>query len=231
MALITYYWIKSMKKSFLRLIALTTLLIASTISLQACLFPVVAGGMVGGAMVYVDRRPVSVVAIDRGLQLEIDSFILQKFGSRVHVNVNVYNQKVLLTGETRTEDDKTQIEAAVKERRNIKNLVNEIQVGPLSAVTARVADSSLYALIKGKFVATTDIPSNSMKIVVEAGKVYLMGLTTELEAKAASVVASQVSSNIKEVVALFDIISEEERDRLDKERSQESSAGGPRKAQ
>lgn len=220
-----------MKKNFFKFVVLASLVTSTAISLQGCLFPVVAGGMVGGAMVYVDRRPVSVVAIDRGLQLEIESFILQKYGSRVHVNVNVYNQKVLLTGETRTEDDKSQIEAAVKERRNIKNLVNEIQVGPLSSVTARVSDSSLYALIKGKFVATTDIPSNSMKIVVEAGKVYLLGLATELEAKAAAVVASQVSSNVKEVVKLFDIISDEERDRLDKERMGESQSGGPRKAQ
>ena len=220
-----------MKKNFFKFVVLASLVTSTAISLQGCLFPVVAGGMVGGAMVYVDRRPVSVVAIDRGLQLEIESFILQKYGSRVHVNVNVYNQKVLLTGETRTEDDKSQIEAAVKERRNIKNFVNEIQVGPLSSVTARVSDNSLYALIKGKFVATTDIPSNSMKIVVEAGKVYLLGLATELEAKAAAVVASQVSSNVKEVVKLFDIISDEERDRLDKERMGESQSGGPRKAQ
>jgi osmotically-inducible protein OsmY len=220
-----------MKKNFFKFVVLASLVTSTAISLQGCLFPVVAGGMVGGAMVYVDRRPVSVVAIDRGLQLEIESFILQKYGNRVHVNVNVYNQKVLLTGETRTEDDKSQIEAAVKERRNIKNFVNEIQVGPLSSVTARVSDNSLYALIKGKFVATTDIPSNSMKIVVEAGKVYLLGLATELEAKAAAVVASQVSSNVKEVVKLFDIISDEERDRLDKERMGESQSGGPRKAQ
>ncbi len=220
-----------MKKNFFKFVVLASLVTSTAISLQGCLFPVVAGGMVGGAMVYVDRRPVAVVAIDRGLQLEIESFILQKYGSRVHVNVNVYNQKVLLTGETRTEDDKSQIEAAVKERRNIKNFVNEIQVGPLSSVTARVSDNSLYALIKGKFVATTDIPSNSMKIVVEAGKVYLLGLATELEAKAAAVVASQVSSNVKEVVKLFDIISDEERDRLDKERMGESQSGGPRKAQ
>ena len=220
-----------MKKNFFKFVVLASLVTSTAFSLQGCLFPVVAGGMVGGAMVYVDRRPVSVVAIDRGLQLEIESFILQKYGNRVHVNVNVYNQKVLLTGETRTEDDKSQIEAAVKERRNIKNFVNEIQVGPLSSVTARVSDSSLYALIKGKFVATTDIPSNSMKIVVEAGKVYLLGLATELEAKAAAVVASQVSSNVKEVVKLFDIISDEERDRLDKERMGESQSGGPRKAQ
>lgn len=220
-----------MKKIFFKFVVLASLVTSTAFSLQGCLFPVVAGGMVGGAMVYVDRRPVSVVAIDRGLQLEIESFILQKYGSRVHVNVNVYNQKVLLTGETRTEDDKSQIEAAVKERRNIKNFVNEIQVGPLSSVTARVSDSSLYAIIKGKFVATTDIPSNSMKIVVEAGKVYLMGLATELEAKAAAVVASQVNSNVKEVVKLFDIISDEERDRLDKERMGESQSGGPRKAQ
>ena len=64
-------------------------------------------------------------------------------------------------------------------------------------------------------MATTDIPSNSMKIVVEAGRVYLLGLVTELEAKAAATVASSSSSSVKEVIKFFDIISEEEKARLD----------------
>jgi osmotically-inducible protein OsmY len=54
-----------------------------------------------------------------------------------------------------------------------------------------------------------------MKIVVEAKKVYLMGMVTELEAKAAATVASRSSDSIKEVVKLFDIISEEEKRKLD----------------
>jgi osmotically-inducible protein OsmY len=54
-----------------------------------------------------------------------------------------------------------------------------------------------------------------MKIVVEAGRVYLLGIATDTEAKAAAVVTSKSSNGIKEVNKLFDIISEDEKKRLD----------------
>jgi osmotically-inducible protein OsmY len=63
-------------------------------------------------------------------------------------------------------------------------------------------------------LATSDVPINSMKITVESGSVYLMGITTELESKAAATVTSKSSNSIKQVVKLFDIITEEEKQKL-----------------
>ena len=154
-------------------------------ALQGCL-PLAATGVAGTAMVLNDRRPVGVTTIDRGVQLEVESLIEKKYSENVHINVNVYNQKVLLTGEARTEQIKEAINADVKGNRNIKTLINEIQVGALSSASSRVSDASLYSLIKGKLVITSGVPSNSMKIVVEQGRVYLLGLATELEAKTAA---------------------------------------------
>ena len=83
-----------------------------------------------------------------------------------------------------------------------------------SSTSSRLSDSSLFTLVKAKLITTSDVPTNSIKITVEAGSVYLMGITTELEAKAAATVASKSSSSIKQVVKLFDIISEEEKKKL-----------------
>lgn len=207
-----------MRNRFLKISLVISLASISTLGLNGC-FPIIATGMVGSAMVLADRRPVSVSTIDRGLQLEIESSITQKFGNSAHVNVNVYNQKVLLTGEATTASVRSQIEDEAKKSKNIKSLANEIHVGFLSSMSSRVSDSSLYTLIKAKLIATSDVPSNSMKIVVEGGRVYLMGLVTPLEAKAATSVVSKSSDSIKEVIALFDLISEEERARLDSQSS------------
>ena len=49
----------------------------SLISLSGC-FLLVAGGVTQAALVLGDRRPVSVVTLDRGIQLEVDSLISQK---------------------------------------------------------------------------------------------------------------------------------------------------------
>jgi len=182
-------------------------------NLTGC-FPLIVGGMTETALVLGDRRSVSVVTLDRGIQLEVDSIITQKFQDNVHVNVNVFNQKVLLTGEATTQNLKEQVQNAISPIKNIKNIVNEIQISVPSSTSSRLSDSSLFTLVKAKLITTSDVPTNSIKITVEAGSVYLMGITTELEAKAAATVASKSSSSIKQVVKLFDIISEEEKKKL-----------------
>ena len=185
----------------------------SLTSLSGC-FLLVAGGVTQVALVLGDRRPVSVVTLDRGIQLEVDSIISQKFKDDVHVNVNVFNQKILLTGEAKTPELKDQIQKTLAPVKNIRSIVNEIQIGMPSSTSSRLSDSSLFTLVKTKLLATTDVPTNSIKITVEAGSVYLMGITTELEAKAAATVASKSSSSVKQVVKLFDIITEEEKKKL-----------------
>lgn len=190
------------------------LVICLSMLLHACL-PIVAGGIAGSALVLGDRRPVSVVTIDRGLQLQIDAELSKKYGDTVHVNVNVYNQKVLLTGETNTQQLKTQIEDQIKSLKNVKTIANEISIGPFSSTASRVSDTSVFTVVRARLIATSDVPSNSIKVIVENGKVYLLGITTELEAKATAVVTSKSSSSIKEVIKLFDIISEEDKRRLD----------------
>lgn len=203
-----------MKNKLIKSLCLITVAMSTTL-LSACL-PVLATGMVGGAMVVADRRPTSVITVDRGLQLEVESMLQKKYGANSHINVNVYNQKVLLTGEVPFKNILQEIEAQLKDFKNIKPpLINELKVETVSSTSTRISDSSLYALIKGKLVATTDVPSNSMKIVVENGRVYLLGIATELEAKAAGVVASKSSDSIKEVNKYFDIITEEEKRKIE----------------
>jgi osmotically-inducible protein OsmY len=119
-----------------------------------------------------------------------------------------------LTGEASTQAIKDQIQSSAAKVKNIHTLVNEIQVAPPSSVGSRLSDSSLFTLVKAKLLATSDVPNNSMKITVESGSVYLMGITTEFESKAAATVTSKSSNSIKQVVKLFDIITEEEKQKL-----------------
>jgi osmotically-inducible protein OsmY len=178
-------------------------------------FPIIAGTGIYSAMVLADRRPISVTTLDRGIQLELDASINNKVGSNAHINVNVFNQKVLLTGEVPNETYKDLAFREASQQENVKKVFNELKITGISSTEDRLLDTSLYGLIKTKFVATTDIPSNSMKIIVEAKRVYLMGVVTELEAKAAATVASRASDSVSEVIRLMDIISEEEKKKLD----------------
>lgn len=203
-----------MKNRIKNIAFISGLFVALSGAIQGCA-PIVVVGATSGAMVLGDRRPIAIQTIDRGLQIEVESSINKKFGDDVHVNVNVYNQKVLVTGEAKTAEIKAQITEDLKSFKNMKSYYNEVQVGPISSVSSRVADTSTFTMIKANLVATSDVPSNSMKIVVENGRVYLLGILTEQEAKAAGVVTSKSSSSIKEVNKYFDIVSQNEAVKLE----------------
>ena len=182
-------------------------------TLTGC-FPLVAGGMAGGALVIADRRNPGTQAIDRGIQLEAESFLIKKYGDNLHVNVSVFNRRVLLTGEVRTEQLKAEVAASVKNMKNVTEVFNELVAAPLSSLSARANDTYLTTRIKSVFVATEGVPSNSMKVVTEASKVYLMGIVTESEANRAVAIAREVPG-VKQVTKVFDLISEADKRRLD----------------
>jgi osmotically-inducible protein OsmY len=182
-------------------------------ALSGC-FPLVAGGMAGGAMVIADRRNPGTQAIDRGIQLEAESFLIKNYGDNIHVNVTVFNRRVLLTGEVRTEDLKLEVANKVKAMKNVADVYNELVAAPLSALTARANDSYLTTRIKGSLIAQEGVPSNSMRVVTEASKVYLMGIVTDAVAERAVNIARSVPG-VKQVTKVFDLISEADKRRLD----------------
>lgn len=200
---------KQLKRQTLKLIALG----AGAGALTGC-FPLVAGGMAGGALVIADRRNPGTQAIDRGIQLEAESFLTKKYGDNIHVNVSVFNRRVLLTGETRTDAIKSSVEADIKNMKNVTTVFNEMVPAPISGLSARANDSYLTTRIKGAFVATEGVPSNSMKVITEASKVYLMGIVTDAEANRAVEIARSVPG-VKQVTKVFDLISEADKKRLD----------------
>jgi len=65
-------------------------------------------------------------------------------------------------------------------------------------------------------VFTEKLPSNSMAIVAEGSSVYLMGILTQGEADLAKKIASN-TSGVKDVYVYFDIISDAEKARLEKQ--------------
>jgi osmotically-inducible protein OsmY len=194
-------------------------IVALSAQLISGCFPIVAGGMAGGAMVAADRRSPGVQAIDRGIQLETESSLIKAYGDNAHINASVFNHRVLLTGETRTEELKAEIEQKVKNMKNVKEVVNELVAAPLSGFSARANDTYLTTRVKSAFIANEGVPSNSMRIVTEASKVYLMGIVTDAEANKAVEIARQISG-VKQVTKVFDIISESDKRRLDGQNKQ-----------
>lgn len=189
------------------------LLIASQVTACGVL---AVGGVVAGATVAADRRTPGVQAIDKGIELEAGGALAKKFGDNAHINVTSFNQKVLLTGEVKDADIKGEAGAYVKAMKNARSVFNELIIGPNSSYTARANDSYLESKIKTQMIFTDQLPSNSMAIVAEGSSIYLMGILTQSEADLAKKIASN-TNGVKDVYAYFDIISQDEKLRLEKQ--------------
>ena len=183
-------------------------------ALAACGILVV-GGVAGSAAVMADRRSPGVQAIDVGMEYEAGNKLSQMFGDNAHINVTAFNQKVLLTGEVKDESMKAEAGKYVSSLKNARAVFNELVVGPNSEYSARANDAYLASKIKTQMIFTNNLPSNSMNIIAEGTNVYLMGILTQSEAEEAKKIASN-TSGVKEVYAYFDIISNEEKTRLEK---------------
>ena len=174
------------------------------------------GGVVAGASVMADRRTPAVQAIDKGIELEAGNALVKRYGDDARINVTSFNQKVLLTGEAKDADIKGQAGAYVKAMKNARSVFNELVIGPNSTYTARANDTFLESKIKTQMIFTDKLPSNSMAIVAEGSSVYLMGILTQNEAAIAKKVTSNIDG-VKDVYAYFDIISDAEKTRLEKQ--------------
>ena len=98
--------------SFLKLVLAITI----TAQLSAC-GVIAIGGVTASAVVMADRRSPGVQAIDKGIELEAGSALSKRFGDNAHINVASFNQKVLLTGEAKDVDIKTEAGAYAAENR------------------------------------------------------------------------------------------------------------------
>ena len=92
---------------------------------------------------------------------------------------------------------------------NVKSVVNELAVMPVTSVSSRSGDLVVTGKIKASLIDSRDLFANAFKVVTERNTAYVMGRVTQREADSATNVIRNVSG-VNKVVRLFEIISEEE---------------------
>lgn len=185
----------------------TLILLAALVPVLSGCFGAVAVGTGVGVLAFADRRSTETQVTDEGIEIRAGNRISEKYGSNTHVNVTSYNRTVLLTGEVPDAAAKTNIEKLVSEVQNVKAISNELQVAGTSTLTARSNDTYITSKVKARFVDANKFAANHVKVVTEAGVVYLMGLVTQAEA-AAAVDVARTTGGVQKVVRVFEIISD-----------------------
>ena len=171
--------------------------------LQAC-FPLAVTGVGAAALMAADRRTTGIYVEDENIEWKIVAR-MKDDATGSHVNATSFNRRVLLTGETPTEATKKQIEASIRAIPSVRDVVNELHVGPASSMTARGNDALITSNVKARMVNNPRFSPNHVKVVTEANVVYLLGLVTPEEADAAVEVA-RTASGVSRVVKVFEYI-------------------------
>lgn len=186
------------------------ILVSATLgaSLSAC-FPVIVGGAVVGSLVATDRRTAGAQLEDEGIELRGASRIRDNLSERVHVNINSYNRRVLLTGEVPSQQDLQLVEQIVSRVDNVQSVVNELAVLGNASLTQRSSDTLITGRVKAALLDARDLYVNAFKVVTERGTVYLMGRVTQREAERATEIA-RATPGVQKVVRVFEILSEDE---------------------
>ncbi len=191
-----------------RLAAITIAL--SSLVAGGCV-PLVVGGVATGVLIADDRRTSGTVIDDQNIELRLGNEISTQFGKVSNANITAYNRVVLITGEATTEPVRAGIEKLVRTQANVRHVQNELQIAGPSSLTARSNDSFITGRVKARIVDNQArgkdprVQANHVKVVTEAGVVYLMGLVTAAEAEQAAEIA-RTTSGVTRVVRVFEII-------------------------
>ena len=205
---------------------IAALIVGATVlpALQGC-FPMVATGITSGVLATVDRRSLGTQTEDESIEWKASARVSEKLGDKTHANFTSFNRKVLLSGEVPTAEAKAEAEAIVNGVANVQGVYNELVVGPVSSYSTRSNDSFITSKVKSRSVDTGKFNPVHVKVVTEAGTVFLLGMVTQPEADAAINVA-RTTAGVKRVVNLLEIIEPAKARALDKVQST-SSNGQP----
>ena len=181
------------------------LLAALAVTLNSGCAATAVGAGAAGVGAAVDRRSTGSFIDDEIIEVKAIA-ALGKDGllwKQSHFNVTSYNGIALLSGETPSETLKARAEQHVASVRKVRHVYNEVVVAAPSSVLSRSSDSYLTAKVKSALLTEKHIRANHVKVVTEAGTVFLMGLLNKDEAERATAVARRVGG-VQRVIKLFE---------------------------
>ncbi len=186
------------------------LVLVAVQSITACAPLLIGAVIVTSIDLGAERRTLGRNIDDNLLELELRGIYRddEKLGSPVNISVTAINGIVLLTGEVHTDEQRQYAESLAREYKRTRDVANELELAGRSNLNSRANDTWITSKVKSNLLKADDVPSSSIKVVTERGKVYLMGLVTQAEAQAA-VESVQGVVGVTHIVKVFEYIKTE----------------------
>ena len=166
-------------QTFPRMVA--ALLIVGSRALSGCV----------GAVVGVGSAAVAASTTEKGLSTSVsdgviftklhDKFIQHDASLSSVIDITVNDGAVLLTGKVKSPDEKVLATKLAWEIRDVREVVNEIQVTDRSSIKDIAKDLAASAQLRGKLIADSNVSSLNFSIDVVNGIVYLSGVAASAD--------------------------------------------------
>ena len=168
--------------------------------------PAIVGGAATGAVIAHDTRTTGTVVEDEAIELKVANKIFKdkELFNQTHINVTSYNNNVLVTGETPTEEMRQRVITLTTKTPKVRHVYNEVSVEPPRPMLSRSNDAWITTKIKSNLLRIKDFDSTRVKVVTEKGVVYLMGFLNEQEGTAVAEHVRRISG-VRKVVKLFEV--------------------------
>lgn len=165
---------------------------------------VVVGTTAGGAIIY-DKRSFKTMQQDNHASRLANYWVANdsELKGRSHISINVFDNIALVVGQAQTDELRQRAEQLVKKVPDIKRVYNGITVAGAASQLQRVNDSWITSKVRTALLAKGGLNSNDIKVVTEAGVVYLMGRISRDQADLAADAARQISG-VTKVVKVFE---------------------------
>jgi len=180
------------------------LMVAALPLLNGCA-PLIIGAAATGVLVGEDRRTVGTMTEDQGIETKTSHRIADGLKGNIHLNITSYNRAVLLTGEVPDAASKEQAGRIARAVENVRSVYNELAIAPITPLSSRTADTVITSRVKARFVDGQKFSPVHVKVVTEAGVVYLMGIVRKQEAADATEIA-RTTSDVRRVVRIFEYL-------------------------
>ena len=179
-------------------------LVAANLMLSGCVGLAIGGAAVG-TNVATDPRSTGAQIDDQTIELKAGSALGadEELDSQSHIGVVSYDGVVLLVGQTPSPELKQRAEQTVARINKVRFVYNELEIGKPTSIGTRSRDSLISTELKTRLLTNDNINGHHIKVTVENGVVYLMGLVSREQGDMAAEVASKVDG-VKKVVKLFE---------------------------
>ena len=178
--------------------------VISALLLQGCVAAAVVGTAAVGTKAATDPRSVGTQVDDGTLELRVSSALGKdaQIKKEARINVTAYQSKVLLVGQTPNLELASRAKQIAMGVEGTSEVYNEVRQGDPIGLGTASGDTWITTKVRSQLLASDQVKSSNVKVTTENGEVFLLGLVTEREGKAAADIASRVSG-VKRVTTAF----------------------------